>query len=247
MPTNTEYFSFQGRVMLGIRNADGSRAPARWVYDASDLEWQMEADVDELEESHSGSRGLAATMKTKRTLNVNLNLRQLNTENAALAMDGQTVEVTTGTITGEAVGDVTPGSVIALDYGAVSSLVINAGGSALTLNTDYTVNTSTGVVTFLTAQTAVTADYSYAAQSIVVAFSGTSQDYYLIFDGINTVDGTSMKCRGEVHNVSFDPSNFGFIQDSFGELSLSGKAKIDPVRQADPVWGGYARVLLFNS
>lgn len=246
MSTTTEYFSMQGKVSIGKRNADGSRAPARWVADASSLEWAMSVDQQEANESWSGVRGLAATLTTKRSMQVNLTLRQINDDNATLALDGSTVAVTTGTVTGEAIGDVAAGNVVALEFAKVSSVVLTDGAAAtLVANTDYTLNADTGVVTFLTAKTGVTAAYSYAAHSIVTALSKVADDYYVLFDGINSVDGATGKVRGEVHRVSFNPaSNLAWISDNFGEMQLQGKAKVDPVRQSDPNWGGYARVIL---
>ncbi|CAM5383198.1 phage tail tube protein [Rhodanobacter lindaniclasticus] len=104
----------QGKVALGLLNTDGSRQPARWAYDASTLEWNMSVDESEKTESSSGSRGLAATLKTKKSLEVQLTLNQLNDDNAALAVNGTVVPVTTGTVTDEDIGDVTAGDMVAL-------------------------------------------------------------------------------------------------------------------------------------
>lgn len=243
----TEYFSFQGRVFIGLRNANGTRGPAKWVYDASVLNWQMEAETESKNESWSGIRGVAATLKTSQTMTVNLTLGQLNTDNAALATSGTRVEVAAGTVTNETIGTVVVGDVVALDFAAVSNLALVDGAAApLVEGTDYELNPKTGVLRFLTGKTGVKAStYDYAAHSIVTAMSKVAQDHYVLFDGINTVDGAEMACRGEVHRVAFDPaSEMGFIQDAFGELELSGQAKIDPVRQADPKWGPFARVML---
>lgn len=242
--SNAEYFSMQGRVIIGVRNADGTRKPGRWVYDASKLEWAMSANTDKKTESWSGSRGTAATLKTSKELKVNLTLGELNTDNAALIASGTRIDVATGTVTAEVVGDVAIGDYTALDFAATSDVVLTDDQAAVLVEgTDYTINVDTAVVTWLSANTGVTAAYSYAAHSIVTALNGNTPDYYVLFSGANTVDGTAKKVRGEVHRLSFDPGTLPFIQDSFGELDLSGEAKIDPVRQADPNWGGYARVI----
>lgn len=245
----TEYFSMQGRVYLGLRNADGSRQPAKWVYDASTLSWAMSAETEDKFENYSGARGLAATLKTTREMTVNLTLGQLNTDLAAIAMDGVRVEIAAGAVVNETIGNVQPGNVVALEYALVSDLaLVDGAAAALVEGTDFEVNLLTGVITFLSTKTGVKASaYDYAAHSIVTALNGGSPDYYLMFDGENTVDGAVMKCLGQVHRVSFMPaSEFGFIQDSFGEFELEGKAKIDPVRAADPKWGPFARVKLIS-
>jgi hypothetical protein len=140
---------------------------------------------------------------------------------------------------------------VALDYAQVSDVVLTpSGGSGdpLVEGTDYTLNTPTGILTFLTAQAAgPSAAYSYAAHSIVAALNGTRPEFYVLFDGLNTVDGTSARARGEVYRVSFPPaSNMALIADSFGTLELTGDALVDVTRQADPKFGAYARMILVD-
>ncbi|MEI2428692.1 hypothetical protein RDV84_00170 [Lysobacter yananisis] len=245
----TEYFSMQGRVYLGLRNADGSRQPARWVYDSSTLNWAMTSERAEKTESNTGVRGVAATMKTSRSMAVNLTLGQLNTDNLALATDGTRIEVAAGTVTNEVLGSVKAGDVIALDYAVVSDLALVDGTAApLVAGTDYELNPKTGILQFFTTKAGVKAStYDYGAHSIVTAMSALSRDYYVLFDGLNSVDGAEMVCRGEVHRVSFSPAGeLGFIQDEFGQIELEGQAKSDPFRQRDPKWGPFARAMLIG-
>lgn len=246
MTDQTEYFSMQGRVYLGERNPDGSRGPAKWVYDASTLSWEQSVEREEKRESHTGSRSLGATLKTSRDLNVTLTLGQINSDHVALATDGKRVDIATGTVTDEALGNVEAGDVHALEYSAVSTVALEDGTAVpLVVDVDYIVNEDSGFVRFLTTKTGVTASYSYAAHSVVTVLSGSNKAYYLLFDGLNTVDDTSLKCVGEVYNLDFDPSNeLGFIHESFGEIQLTGRAKLDSFRQPDPKWGPYARVKL---
>lgn len=249
--SKTEYFSFQGRVYLGLRNADGSRAPARWVYDASTLELAMSSTRENKKESWSGVRGIAATMTTERTLGVRLTLGQINTENLALATDGTLLDLASGSAANEAIGAVKPGDVVALEYAAISTLVLEGGSPAapLVANTDYTVNLATGIITFLTTKTAVAAKtYQYAAHSVVKVLESTKSEYYALFDGVNSVDGATQRFRGEVNRISFPAAeSLALINDSFGEIVLNGEAKIDPVRQSDPRFGLYARALLVDA
>lgn len=244
MPELTEYFSFQGQISIGLRNADGTRQPAQWVFDASAMSWALSVTAEEKRESWSGSRGLGARLKTARDMTVNLTLAQLNLANSSKALDGTRVDIASGSASGEVIGDVVAGDVWALKYSAVSSVVLTASGPVtLDVGTDYTVNPDTGVIKFLTTKAAVTGAYSYAAHSVVTAFTGGNQAWYLLFDGLNTVVGSEGKVVGEVYNLSLDPAaEVAWINDTFGELVLSGKALLDPYRQGDPQYGGYARV-----
>jgi len=252
MSLNPEYFSMQGRVALGLRNADGSRGPARWVYDSSALEWNFSQDQDEQNESWSGARGLAATLTTKESLSVKLTLQQLNDDNAALASAGTVVQVTTGTVTAEPLPIGKVGDMIALEYAKVSDVELTGGAGGTTPlveDTDYTLNAATGVITYLTAQaTAPHAAYTYAAHSIITALSQRSQEFWVLFDGENTVDGATGLCRGEVHRISFPPaSTLALINSSFATLELTGKARVDPVRINNSRYGGYARLMLIDA
>jgi hypothetical protein len=240
----TEYFSFQGQIFIGQRNADGTRQPARWVFDGSALSWALSVKTEDKRESWSGTRGLAARLKTERDMTIKVTLGQLNLSNLVNASDGSRVDIVSGTASGEAIGSVAAGDVWALKYSAVSAVVLTATGPVtLVLNTDYTYNADTGVIKFLTTKTGVTAAYSYAAHSVVTAFTGGNLAWYLLFDGMNTVVGAEGKVVGEVYNISWDPaSEITWINEAFGDLPLSGKAMLDPYRQGDAQYGGYARV-----
>lgn len=248
MSQTTEFFSMQGKVALGLLNSDGTRQPARWAYDASTLEWNLSADESEKTESSSGSRGLAATLKTKKSLEVKLTLNQINDDNAALAVNGTVVPVTTGTVSAEAIGDVKAGDMVALDFAKVSAVVLSGTAPAApALDTDYVLNPATGVITFLTDCTGVECAYSYAAHSLVTVFSSKSPNMYVLFDGENTVDGAIGLARGEVYKIVFSPAaTLGFIQDDFGSMELTGKARFDNTRAGNDRYGGYARLMLVD-
>ncbi|URX63255.1 hypothetical protein KR767_04080 [Luteibacter anthropi] len=248
MSATTEYFSMQGKVALGIRNPDGSRQPAKWVYDASTLEWGFSVDKDEKNENWSGARGLAATLQTKKTMTVKLTLGQLNDTNAAQSVAGTAVAIAAGTVTAEAIGTPDVGDMVGLEYAKVAEVVLKAGAATLTKDTDYTLNPATGVLTFLTkAASPVSAAYSYSAHSLVTVFSGSNPDMYVLFDGENTVDGATGKCRGEVNRITFDPaSTLALINSTFGEMELNGSARVDPLRISNPRYGGYARLILVD-
>lgn len=245
MKDNTaSYWSGQGEISIGLRNSDGSRQPARWLFDASVLSTKQTVSREEMQESYTGSRSVAATMNTKKAMSGSLTLRQRNTDIAALALDGVRVEVTSGSVTNEVIGDVVPGDVWFLNYAAISDLELEDGAAAaLVADTDYVVNEELGALKFLTTKSGVkAAAYDYAAHSIVTMFEAGNQDYYIVYAGMNTVDGTSEKERAELYNVTILPAEeFGYIQSGFGELQLSFECKLDPVRKADPNWGGFGR------
>lgn len=245
----TEYFSMQGRVAIGLLNADGTRQPARWVGDASTLEWNLSVDETDINEAYSGVRGLAATLKKSKKMDVKVNLKQISDANAALAVNGTEVAVVSGSVTDETIGDVKAGDMVALEYAKVSALVLAGTAPVAPVDgTDYKLNATTGVLTFLTDCTGVKASaYDYAAHSLVTVFSGNTPNMYVLFDGENTVDGTTLLARGEVYKIQFSPaSTLGMIQDDVGSLELTGKARIDASRVDNSNYGGYARLMLLD-
>lgn len=249
MSQTTESFSMQGMVSIGPRNADGSRGPARWVANASSLEWGWTVETDEALESYSGARGVLDELDKSKKMTVKVTITQLNDNNAALAMGGNVVPITGGTVTDEDIGDVDVGDVVALDFAKVSALTLaGTAPAAPVLDTDYTLNADTGVMKFLTKCTGVKAStYTYAAFSVVTALTSGAKDYYVLFDGQNTVRGAVGLCRGEVNRVAFSPTDtLGLITDAFGNINLSGSAKIDPYRMNDPKYGGFARLILVD-
>jgi hypothetical protein len=249
MSLTTESFSMQGKVSIGVRNADGTRAPAMWVANASSLEWGFTVETDEAIESYTGARGVLDELDKSKKMTVKITITQLNDNNAALALGGDVVAVTGSTVTNEMIGDVQAGDTVALEFAKVSALTLSGTAPATpVLDTDYTLNADTGILTFLTACTGVKADtYSYGAFSIVTALTKGAQDYYVLFDGENTVRGAVGLCRGEVNRIAFSPTDtLGIITDSFGNINLSGSAKIDPVRVSNSRYGGYARLMLID-
>jgi hypothetical protein len=249
MSLTTESFSMQGRVSIGKRNADGSRMPAQWLANASTLEWDFAVETDDAIESFSGARGVLDQLDKSKKMTVKITITQLNDNNAALALGGNVVPVTGGTATSEEIGDVKAGDVVALQFAKVSALTLaGTAPAAPVLDTDYTLNADTGILTFLTDCTGVSAStYTYAAHSLVTALTAAPQDYYVLFDGQNTVRGAKGLCRGEVNRIGFAPADaLGLITDSFGNINLSGEARIDPVRLTDPKYGGYARLMLID-
>lgn len=241
----TEYFSFQGRVYRGVRNPNGSRAPAQWCYDASTLEVKQTKEREEKYESNTGGRTLAATLPTKRTMSYTLTLGQLNNDIAAMAADGVVASVASGSFANAAIGTVKPGDVFALDFVGLSSVALEDGAAAaLVVDTDYTLDADLGVLTFLTAKTGVTADGDYAAHSPVTMGNAANQDHYYLFIGMNTVDGATTRCRGELYNCTSNPAEtLGLIQSGFGEFQISGDCKMDPVRQPDAKFGPFGRLI----
>jgi len=111
---------------------------------------------------------------------------------------------------------------------------LHAGATALTVNTDYTLDTVNGLVRILptspnaTPGAAVTADFTFDNYTYNAAAVGavSSVNAYVLFIG-DPVKGR--KFRHEYWNVMFTPSGqLGFIKDDFLDFSLEGQVIADP-------------------
>ena len=72
-------------------------------------------------------------------------------------------------------------------------------------------------------------------------FTAKPPERYLLLDGINTLDGSPVKVR--LYRVQFDPaSSVPMINESFGQLELSGAALYDDEASQDAELGGFGKI-----
>ncbi len=148
------YASFQGRVFLGKRDIDGLPIEVRSPGNVAELKLSLKTDVLEHYESQTGQRSLDHRMVKQKSATVNLTIEEFTKENLALALYGNHVVGTPGTVTAEPVGGATPiaGDRYFLAHPKVSSLVVvdSAGTPAtLVLGTNYTADVDFGALQFL--------------------------------------------------------------------------------------------------
>ena len=147
------YASFQGRVFLGKRDIAGLPIEVRSPGNVADLKLSLKTDVLEHYESQTGQRSLDHRMVKQKSATVNLTIEEFTKENLALALYGNHVTGSTGSVTDEPVGGATPvvGDRYFLAHPKVSALVVvdSAGTPAtLTLGTHYTADTDFGAIQF---------------------------------------------------------------------------------------------------
>lgn len=150
---NNFYFSGQGVVLVGKRDAQGKPKGLESVGNASDLKISIATSVLEHKESQTGQRGidLRLTTETKATLSVTL--ENYVASNLALALRGDVTSKSAGAVTAEApkqyFGKITP-----LKYVKVGTVVVQRGANTLTpyVNDqtayDYKLNAEAGSILF---------------------------------------------------------------------------------------------------
>jgi hypothetical protein len=98
------YASFQGRVFLGKRDTDGLPIEVRSPGNVAELKLSLKTDVLEHYESQTGQRSLDHRMVKQKSATVNLTIEEFTKENLALALYGNHVVGTPGTVTAEHCG-----------------------------------------------------------------------------------------------------------------------------------------------
>ncbi len=242
-------FSFQGKVYLGARLAGGKPGALRWVGDAPRCDVSLSTDSETRRESYSGQRLTSARLQRGSDAEVALTLNWANAENLALGLYGEVNTVAAGSVTGELLPTgLIAGDIVALDHGGVSSLVVtdsNGTPATLTAGTHYALDSENGGVIRIISPASFTqpfkAAYSHTESQDVTMFTTKPPERYLLLDGINTLDGSPVKVR--LYRVQFDPaSSIPMINDSFGQLELSGAALYDDEASLDDELGGFGKI-----
>ncbi|CAD5107237.1 phage tail tube protein [Zestomonas carbonaria] len=239
-------FSFQGKVWLAERSAQGKPLKKTWLGNVPSLTLQLATETSNKIESFSGNRLQYGLLQRGKTATLNMTLDEWTAYNIALALYAQQVAIPTSTVTGEALP--TPlavGDVIRLAKPFISDLVLTqAPSTVLVAGTDYRIESaSAGLIEFLTAPSAaVTAAYENEAAEAVTMFTQTPPERWLLLDGINTE--TQEEVLLDLYRCKFNPvSDFGLIHDEYGSLPLTGSVLFDPLNAATANLGGYGRVV----
>jgi hypothetical protein len=245
-------FSFQGKVHIGLRQANGKPGALRWVDDASQFSIALQTETSERQESWSGNRLTSVRIPKAKKATFTLVINAANAQNMALALQGTATAVAGSTVTGEVLPlGLVAGDLVALDYPRISALTLSDSTPVTplvpTLNTHYTIDSADGGIIKIVNPAGfvqpLKAAYTYGAHVNLSAFTIASIERYLILDGINTVDNERIRLRA--YRCAFDPvSDLGLITDDLGNISLSGSILFDSVNYANANLGGFCSVQL---
>lgn len=243
-------FSFQGRIELGTRLAGGKPGPLIWVGDQSSCDLNFNTETEDRTETHSGQRLQSAQLRTGTTVGIDLVLRYGTAHNLQLGLYATPQNVASGSVTDEVLpADLVVGSrVVVAKPANVASLVVKDSDSpanTLAAGTDYQLESAhSGIIKVLSLTDLVQplkASYSHDAFTSLPMFTAAPPERYLYLNGINTIDNS--RIRLYLYRVQFNPiSQLGLINESFGELPLSGTVLYDVEAAADPTLGGFGRL-----
>lgn len=247
-----EYFIGKGDVKFAKLDANGNPQAFTDRGEASLFEFDLSVDyADNFRTGKTGPNEQDLHVPIKRALGLNLNLKEVTAANLEFLLHGGVSAVDTagsyvangpfpsGILAGESY--LVPGG-----HNGISVLVIkdSAGTpAALAVNTNYTYDADSGLVTFVNLGTFVqpfTAfSYTFKVATVSKILSTTPGEVCVIFDGVNlAVPGEKVFVR--LDRVAFMPaSKISMKGDAPVEYDLKGVALLKPGNVQSDGYGVY--------
>lgn len=241
--TNTEYYSGQGVVYLSEKDTTGNLLGYRDVGNVPDLKLAFSTNNIEHKESRTGNRLVDMRLATDKSATASITLEGFDAETLKVAMYATAAAAAAAVGVEEAVV-ARLGKVVPLGKIKLSNVVIKDETETTTYvsGKNYTVDTETGTIYFLTAAEQATAGagatiiadaddlvvtYDHAGQTKVEAFQDSQKTYSLMFLGLNTAKDNE-PVRITIPNFRPDPlKDLSMISNELQQFVMEGAALAD--------------------
>lgn len=249
----------QGPVMIGTFDTTNGRPETGYLTNlyrvgcgTSQLTTSLTRQTKVIRESCTGQRLTLKELETSKEMRATLALVEFSGRTLAAALFGTAAEQTGTTVAAEQLPPLEAGDYFTLKHPKVSAVTITDSDSppnAYTLDTHYAIEDADQARMRLIAHPAdhvepLTAAYTYGAYTNVAAFSASNVERGIIFNGVNQ-DG--QKARLIIPRVSLAmDGDMGWITEEEATLSLGGQVLYVAGLDTDPIYGGFARVSLFE-
>lgn len=232
----SRYFSGQGKLLIGTRDANGAPAGLVFVGDISSASLTPSIETADVVENVSGSSGIGSSFVKKAEFQMSLTLRSIKPEHLAQALQGTATAQAAGSVTDEAIvgylGKFTP-----LAHLKVSTVVVTnaAGTTTYVADTDYVLHAEDGLLEILSTGAIgdgddLLVDYAFVNQDLVKS-APANIEHYIVFSGINRAE-SSQRVRCEIYKAKLDPGVLGLIQEEHAEIPINGRVLLDSLRPA---------------
>lgn len=152
---DTEYFSGQGVLLVGLRSATGKPLGLRHIGNCPELSIKIAQNTEEHKESQSGNSSTDLSIVRSTEVTTSAKIEDFEADNLALLLQAAIKPVSAGTVTTAPIY-VSRGAISPLDHLRVSDVVISVGGTALVEYTegaaddayDFEVNADAGSIKF---------------------------------------------------------------------------------------------------
>jgi len=237
------YYSGQGSVLVGTRDANGRPLGLRNIGNVPSLEISVDVTKFEHKESESGSRAIDLTLTQELNATFSMTLESLSPENVALAFFGETAVVTGAAVVDEALtlgalDLIYPLANVNLNSAVPPDVSLTGGIPTYVLGTDYTVDYENGTITPLSsgsiaADADLVIDYTFLSHYRQSMFTVTNIELFMRFQGINTVTSPQDKLIVDIFRAQFDPSQgVPLINDEVSQISMTGTILKDALNLA---------------
>lgn len=226
-----------GKLLIGDRDlTTGTLAGTglEFLGDTSEFTLDVSQDFAEHKEHQSGDGRKDVRVPTALTVSGQMVVDNTGADNLRRFLQGVTTPVAGATITDEAYVAPGPGKAIVLQNPVETFTALADGVETKTAGTDYVVDGRAiyfPVGSTVAAEANITVDYVSASHKTVDLFANRFKEFYLYFDGINTVYRKQFSL--ELFKVSLDAASLGsLLGDDMTLLTIPFEALFEPL-QAD--------------
>lgn len=233
------YYSGQGSLYVGTRNVSTGRPEGLVaVGNVPTLEISIEVEKFEHKESETGNRTVDLTIIQEQNATFNMVMESFSTRNLALAFFGTESEVTGAAVVGENQTLYQPGDATDADpyktpldhinlNDAIPVVLTDSLLASMTEGVDFEVDYLNGSIWPLAGWTGaalpdvITIGYTHLGYPQMSAFTQTTVEKYLRFEGINTVNDDAVVV--DLFRAELDPTQaWPLINDEVGQLTING-------------------------
>ncbi|WP_153116023.1 phage tail tube protein [Rhodocyclus tenuis] len=249
---STLYYSGAGYIWIGQRGPDGKPLWLMDIGDTGEYKVSLNVDTEEVQEDQTGDRLTAVRLQTAKKAGLSMQAKNWSKDNLAMVTYGTVLSQGTGTVSGETLPNPSAVGALALlaKQNVSSVIVVDSTGTPKTLPAgQYTVNGPGGSIQ-LKDKTAggpyvepFKASYSYADASVIPMFSGEAKEYWVRFEGRNTVPGGG-RMIVDLYRVVLDPAaTLDFITRQVANFPIAGSVLRDDTKVGDAVLGQFGRII----
>lgn len=240
------YYRGQGKVFVAERQTGGVAVNFRYLGNIPELKLSTEVQELKHKESHTGKGKTDLIIETSHDAMVTMKLEDLTKDNLAFALFGTASTIASATVTAEQIPYLGKGFYYNLANINVSSVVVKRLTVTLVEGTDYTVDLKAGMIYLIPSSAVawatgdfISVDYAASAAEKITAFSSSNRNYWLRFNGLNTVENNAPVIV-DVFNCRFKPQKLlDLISNELSSAELDGEAIYDEFQSAD---GGYFKI-----
>ncbi len=257
MANNNEYISLRGDAYIdAIAAATGkAKGRARWVGNIPVGGFSLNPQSEPYKhfETSSGKDRTDLIINRKQVAMVTVQLENINKENLILSLFGKGYDKAGATAVANEAHLAFEGYSFTLNRSNITtftSLTSNPSGTTYVRDTDYSVNLKTGRVTAITGGalddadgTAVLANYTAGASTVVTGFSSIDEDVNFRFEGVNTAKSNAPFIF-EAFKVRFQPgTGFDLLTDEVVSITLEGEIQYEPLLDGVADFDGMFRMI----